>query len=104
VLLVASGLARTALNANLTLAVELVVLVLALLWLRTVIHFGLLEEANEVEIGPVIRCPNCGADSPHHTFCGNCGVALAALPRRARPHPAETPATKPSTPGEANPS
>ena len=50
VLLVASGLARTALNANLTLAVELVVLVLALLWLRTVIHFGLLEEATRLRL------------------------------------------------------
>jgi hypothetical protein len=104
VLLVASGLARTALNAGLTLAVELLVLVLALLWLRTVIHFGLLEEANEVEIGPVIRCPNCGAETPHHTFCGNCGISLAALPRRARPHPTAAPTATPTTPGEANPS
>src|SRR3954447_1409083 len=101
-LLVVSGLARTALNANLTLGVELVVLVLALLWLRTVIHFGLLEEANELEIGPVIRCRNCGTDTPHHTFCGNCGVSLAALPRRARPHAAAAPT--PASSGEANPS
>jgi ribosomal protein L32 len=104
VLLVASGLARTALNANLTLAVELVVLVLALLWLRTVIHFGLLEEANEVEIGPVIRCPNCGADTPHHTFCGNCGISLAALPRRAHGHSKAEQAPTPTAPGEADPS
>ena len=104
VLLVASGLARTALNAGLTLGVELVVLVLALLWLRTVIHFGLLEEANEVEIGPVMRCPNCGAETPQHTFCGSCGISLAALPRRARPHATAAPAATPTTPGEANPS
>src|SRR6188508_2368352 len=85
-LLVAAGLARSTLDPVLTLLVELVVVAIALLWLRVVIHFGLLEEAREVGIGPSLRCPNCGQETPHHTFCGNCGISLAALPRRARPH------------------
>jgi hypothetical protein len=64
-----------------------------------VIHFGLLEEAREVEIGPTLRCPNCGQETPHHTFCGNCGISLAALPRRPRPHVSAEPAA-PTAPAE----
>jgi hypothetical protein len=98
-LLVAAGLARSTLDPVLTLLVELVVAGIALLWLRVAIHFGLLEEAREVEIGPTLRCPNCGQDTPHHTFCGNCGISLAALPRRARPHVQPEPAG-PAAPAE----
>jgi hypothetical protein len=87
-LLIASGLARSALGPVATLIVEVVVAAIALLWLRSVIHFGLLQEAREVEIGPSLRCPNCGNETPHHTFCGNCGISLSALPRRARARPA----------------
>jgi hypothetical protein len=98
-LLVAAGLARATLNPVLTLLVELMVAGIALLWLRVVIHFGLLEEAREVEIGPTLRCPNCGQETPHHTFCGNCGISLAALPRRPRPHVSAEPAA-PTAPAE----
>ena len=84
-LLVIAGLALAALGPVLQVIVLLVVLAVALLWLRTVIHFGLLQEAREIEVGPPLRCPNCGVETPHHAFCGNCGVALAALPRRPRP-------------------
>jgi hypothetical protein len=94
-----AGLARTTLDPGLTLLVELGVAAIALLWLRVVIHFGLLEEAREVEIGPSLRCPNCGQETPHHTFCGNCGISLAALPRRARPHVHAEPAA-PAAPAE----
>jgi hypothetical protein len=87
-LLVIAGLARAALGPILQTIVLLAVAAVALLWLRAVIHFGLLEEAGELEIGPTIRCPNCGNETAHHSFCGNCGVALAALPRRARLRPA----------------
>jgi ribosomal protein L32/RsiW-degrading membrane proteinase PrsW (M82 family) len=63
---------------------ELVVLdVLALLWLRRTIHIGLLQESEEIEVGPEIECPNCGARTAKHSFCSNCGIALAALPKRA---------------------
>jgi hypothetical protein len=64
------------------LASLIVLDLVALLWLRRTIHLGLLEEASEVEIGPEIECPNCGARTAKHSFCSNCGVALQALPRR----------------------
>jgi hypothetical protein len=54
---------------------------IALIWLRSVIHLGLLEEAAEIEIGPPIACPNCGRMTPAHSFCGNCGISLRALPK-----------------------
>jgi hypothetical protein len=52
-----------------------------MLWLRRVIHLGLLEESAEIPIGPPITCANCGASTPRHTFCINCGVSLQALPK-----------------------
>jgi hypothetical protein len=63
------------------LVLLLVLAALALLWLRQVIHVGLLEEAAEAEIGPGISCANCGHLTPRHTFCANCGIALKALPK-----------------------
>jgi hypothetical protein len=57
----------------------------ALVWLRQVIHLGLLEEAKEIEIGAPVRCANCGHMTPNHTFCVNCGIALRALPKQLRP-------------------
>jgi hypothetical protein len=59
--------------------------VLALLWLRRVIHVGLLQEADEIPIGPVILCPECGKETPRHTYCGHCGASLKALPRDRHP-------------------
>ncbi len=61
---------------------------LALVWLRYVIHVGLLQEAAEVPIGPPITCANCGVRTPRHTFCINCGISLQALPK-APPAPPE---------------
>ena len=54
--------------------------VLALLWLRQVIHVGLLEEALLIEDAPIITCANCGHRTRRGTFCESCGIALAALP------------------------
>jgi hypothetical protein len=56
-----------------------------LIWLRATIHVGLLEEANEAEIGPPVRCANCGHLTPGHTFCGWCGVSLQAQPKSPAP-------------------
>ena len=64
---------------------------LALLWLRAVIHVGLLQEAAEIPIGPPLRCANCGEETPRHTFCINCGVSLQALPK---PPPSRRPASR----------
>jgi len=55
--------------------------VASLLLLRRALHLGLVEEAAEVAIGPPIMCANCGAQTARHTFCGNCGIALKALPK-----------------------
>ena len=55
--------------------------VVALLWLRRIIHVGLLQEAEEIPIGPAITCPECGKQTPLHTYCGHCGASLKALPR-----------------------
>jgi hypothetical protein len=54
---------------------------LALVWLRRVIHLGLLEESAEIPIGAPITCANCGVQTPRHTFCINCGISLQALPK-----------------------
>ncbi len=54
---------------------------LALLWLRRMIHLGLLQEASELEIGPPVSCGNCGRQTPRHTFCAHCGVSLSAMPK-----------------------
>lgn len=59
--------------------------VLALLWLRQMLHVGLREESAEIEIGAAIQCPNCGKETPRHTFCAHCGVSLQALPKSTRP-------------------
>jgi ribosomal protein L32 len=96
-LLVIAGLARAALGPISQVLVLLAAAAIGLFWLRTVLHFGLLQESRELEIGPPIRCPNCGQQTPRHTFCGNCGISLLALPRRARraAPPAEMPAETP---------
>ena len=69
--------------------------VVALVVLRLIIHVGLLEESADRPIGPPITCPNCGATTARHTFCGHCGVSLQALPKgpprdgaTVAPHPA----------------
>jgi RsiW-degrading membrane proteinase PrsW (M82 family) len=54
---------------------------LALIWLRHVIHLGLIEEAGEIELGGEISCPNCGRTTTEHSFCGHCGISLRALPK-----------------------
>ena len=64
-----------------TLAIVGAVALLALVALRRVIHLGLIEEAVEREVGPPISCPNCGRETPSHTFCAQCGVSLQALPK-----------------------
>ena len=56
--------------------------VVTLLWLRAVIHIGLLQEAAEIEIGPPVVCSNCGRLTPSHSFCGYCGTSLRAQPKQ----------------------
>lgn len=94
--LVAAALAETTLTDWWLLPVLIALDVAALIWLRRAIHLGLLQEAAEHPVGPAIRCPNCGAETPHHTFCIECGVSFQALPkerlRSADAAPEEAPA------------
>jgi ribosomal protein L32 len=80
-LLVAAGVAKSALTLIPATIVLAVLAAVALVWLRRVLHLGLLQEAREVQVGRTISCPNCGKLTPEHTFCGNCGVSLRALPK-----------------------
>jgi hypothetical protein len=84
-LLVAAGLAKTLLTLIPQTLVLAVIAAIALLWLRRALHVGLLQESREAGIRGDIRCPNCGLMTPEHTFCGNCGVALRALPTSHKP-------------------
>jgi hypothetical protein len=81
-LLIAAALSQLTLRWQFSSAVVAVLAAGALLWLRHVIHVGLLEESGEMEIGAPIACANCGKPTPRHTFCANCGVSLHALPKR----------------------
>jgi hypothetical protein len=85
ILLVATALAAYLSGLFLDVAVRLGLAAVALIWLRRTLHLGLLEEAFEIEIGEPITCANCGRTTPRHTFCGNCGIALHALPKRPGP-------------------
>jgi ribosomal protein L32 len=78
--LVVSAVVQITLASGFALAIIAIMAVLALLWLRQVIHVGLLEEALLIEDAPVITCANCGNRTRRGTFCESCGIATAALP------------------------
>jgi RsiW-degrading membrane proteinase PrsW (M82 family) len=80
-LVIAGAVSETFMSAGTWLATLVVLDLIGLLLLRRALHIGLLEEAAEREIGPELRCANCGAMTVSHTFCGNCGVATHALPK-----------------------
>jgi hypothetical protein len=79
-LLVVSAVVQLTLPGGVALVIIAVLAVLALLWLRQVIHVGLLEEALLIEDAPIITCANCSHRTRRGTFCEHCGIALAALP------------------------
>lgn len=85
--LVVAGLVQVYLPTGAALAVLLLLAAAALIWLRRVIHLGLLQEAAEIAVGPEITCANCGQQTAQHTFCSECGVSLRALPKSAPPAP-----------------
>jgi hypothetical protein len=80
VVVVVSAIVQLELASGLALVVIAVLAVLAMMWLRQVIHVGLLEEALLIEDAPVIVCANCGHRTRRGRFCEFCGIALAALP------------------------
>jgi hypothetical protein len=81
VLIVAGSVLAIVLPGGWWLAAMLVLDLIALSALRRAIHVGLLEEAAEVPIGPPFTCANCGAETPAHTFCANCGISRQAMPK-----------------------
>jgi hypothetical protein len=85
---VLGGIPIVGVEGLVTLAVQVVLAILALIWLRRIIHLGLLQESREVPIGDPITCPNCHKQTPFHTFCGECGTSLRALPKAGAVRPA----------------
>ena len=83
-LLVGAGLAKSALPLVPQTVVLAILAAMALFWLRRALHLGLLQEAREIPIEGSVSCPNCGRPTPEHTFCGNCGISLRALPKHRR--------------------
>jgi ribosomal protein L32 len=81
VLVIAGAIGETFMAAGVWLAWVILLDLVGLLLLRRALHVGLLEEAADINIGPPIRCANCGATTETHTFCSNCGIALKALPK-----------------------
>jgi hypothetical protein len=84
-LVVAGAAARRWLDEGPALAAVAVLAAGALVLLRRAVHLGLLQEAAEAPIGPAIRCANCGASTPSHSFCISCGISLRALPKSPGP-------------------
>jgi hypothetical protein len=84
-LLVLAAVMQLTVASGIALAIVGVLAALALLWLRQVIHVGLLEEALLIEDAPIITCANCEHRTRRGSFCENCGIALAALPASRSP-------------------
>ena len=99
-LILAGAVIQLELPILLALIVLLALDAVALVWLRAVVHVGLLEEAVEAEAyGPEITCANCGHPTHAHTFCEHCGVALAALPKIRTSAPPVAPVPPPEPAG-----
>jgi ribosomal protein L32 len=81
-MLVAAAAGQRWLPVGAWFATLLVLDAIALVWLRMMLQLGLREESAELQIVPPVRCPNCGAMTPRHTFCAECGVNLRALPKQ----------------------
>ena len=94
VLLVVSAVVQITVVSGLALVIVAALAVLALMWLRQVIHVGLLEEALLIEDSPIITCVNCGNRTRRGAYCESCGISLAALPgSRSAMHPAPQPSS-----------
>lgn len=87
ILMTLAALAQLYLATGIDLLAILLLDAIALVWLRRSIQAGLLQEASEIEIGPEIRCSNCGHETAVHSFCADCGISLAALPKGRREAP-----------------
>jgi hypothetical protein len=86
VLLVGSALLQLYLDPWAALAAVAALAGVGLVWLRALIHVGLLEERGESERTPLTACPNCHRVVFGAAFCSYCGVAVRALPKHGRAH------------------
>jgi len=66
------------------LVLWLVAAALLLVAVRVVLHFGLMEEAVESEMGPLSACSECSHVVPLMAFCPNCGASRLAMPKHTR--------------------
>lgn len=80
VMLVVVALVQLETSPGVALVIIAIIAALGMMWLRQVIHVGLLEEALLIEDAPVIVCANCQHRTRKGRFCEYCGIALAALP------------------------
>jgi RsiW-degrading membrane proteinase PrsW (M82 family) len=64
---------------------------LLLVWLRVTIHHALLEEGEELVIGPASACPECHHLVPTMYFCPMCGAARSAVLKPTRQSAAVAP-------------
>lgn len=87
VMLVIASLGQLLLPDWAALILYAVLAAAALVWLRRVLHLGLLQESLEISVGADIACANCGKTTPRHSFCLHCGISLLALPKSRRPGP-----------------
>ena len=69
VLLVGSALLQLYLDQWAALAAILALAAVAIVWLRALIHIGLLEERRETETAPLTACPNCHRVAFRAAFC-----------------------------------
>jgi hypothetical protein len=98
----------TQLHEGVKLALQLVVMIVALFTLRVGLHLALLHEAHDPSAAEPLLCQHCGHVIPDMAFCPNCGVAARASSRSsrsarrgARPVPIDTgqTPTEPTWPG-----
>jgi hypothetical protein len=85
-LLVGAALLQLYLDRWAALAALAALDVFALLWLRVLIHVGLIEEQAEGVGRNGEHCVNCGRSVYRGAFCSYCGVAVRALPKSGRDH------------------
>jgi hypothetical protein len=85
VLLVGSALLQLYVDPWGALAAVVALAIVALIWLRLLIHVGLIEEQTEGGRSGE-HCTNCGRSVFRGAFCSYCGVAVRALPKAGREH------------------
>jgi hypothetical protein len=69
-------------NRNLAFVVLIAIALGSLVLVRAVVHVGLLEEAELLQVDAnEVTCANCHRTTPLDLFCGRCGIAFRALPK-----------------------